>query len=457
MLYTKTQQGVVHTAPCLPLLLSQLETKPSFNLDYIQEYLLYGLQFFHQKKRETIYQNIYQLPFGHQLGDDDLDQPNIVLLDNPDAIYPSKKEAALELKKLLKNSIANSLKNSTNVAIELSGGLDSSTVAAWVREALPNKQLQAYTNGVSKLNRADYDELKYSRLVSQSLHLQQTVIDDGFQFRQVIENHAKILGSFSEVLFPLLNYRCYEIARENNIDTLFSGFGGDEMISQYATQFIRELKYAGKFWRYYYEAMRSGHVKKRLTQFFSFDHHRQKKDDPLIHLRFLKNLPDWVNRKKAYDTAQRFSKALVIGELSTHLSRRVTTSKIIAQAYGIDYQFPLLDKKLIEYYYQLPYSLKCRHGMGRYLIRHVMKDYLPRRIVKRDNKFGATAPAAEYALRQQLPKLFFERISASYQGLLADYIDIPKLISYVEKTDYLDGAIVRLLVAILMFDVVSRH
>lgn len=175
---------------------------------------------------------------------------------------------------------------------------------------------------------------------------------------------------------------------------------------------------------------------------------------PKEHLAFLKlenfsvPLSQDIN---TFPTVKAFEQALVAGSLSHHFSKRMDTSQIIASHYGINYHFPLTDLKLMNFFHGLPSGLKRRHGKGRYLMRKTLAPFLPKRIIWRNNKAGATTPAASLCYIKQLPELFLQRVSP--QGLLADYIDIPKLTAYIEKNSQsnLETGVMRLATMVMMF------
>lgn len=441
-------------------IIRKLPKKPLFNLSYLHSYLVYGPYHRHPNTKETLFKNIYHIPFGYKLSQHGtLEQ--VLQLDANNHCNINLQQALTQFRQLSIEATTENLVGSKNVALELSGGLDSSCVAALLRQCLPQQSLHAFTNGVplsipsdcpEALRKSLYDESAFSALVSKHLNLQHIIVNKGYHFADIIEKYTETLGTFSESLFPLFNHPSFEIAQQMGIDTLFSGFGGDQMVSQQANRTLTELKNKKLFWKYYYEAIRKGRIQQKLKSILSNINQPSLLAMPQDHLAFIKNLPDLTHQTQIYNTTQDYAKAFFTGDLSTHLDRRITESKIIAKYYGIKQVFPLTNYRLLEFFQNLPSTVKFRHGTGRYLFRKLMQEYLPGKIYKRKDKAGGTVPAGTFSFHQQVPTLFLETISPHSNNLLADYIDLPKLIEFVEHHTIHSSGLRSLLVSILMFN-----
>ncbi len=448
------QKGVLLTAPSLGQLLPRLETKPEFNHEYLAEYFYRGILHLHASSKETLFKNIYRAPFDYQL------EQGSLQADETGTLTPAS--AQRQFNTLLHEAVSTCLPSTGGVGLELSGGLDSSAVAALTRHFRPHQTLSAFTNGVPTTKdrptspSAGYlanlaDESYFSQTVAKHLDLQHVIINDGFHFHDIIEQYTEILGCFSEILFPIFNHRCYELARERNISVLLSGFGGDEMVSQHAKLYLRELKQNKDYLTFYYELIRSKKPQawlKLLSRKFTSV---PKSDLSFEYVNYLRT-PQTPPSVPDFPTVQAFEQALVQGQLSSHFMHRIETSQIIARHYGIEYHFPLTTPALMQYFHQLPSHLKRRHGKGRYLMRHAMRDLLPNKIVWRENKAGATTPAAWANYIRVLPELFLQRISPTHSGVMAQYVDIPRLITRFEQpAEFYDPSLLKLSLTVMMF------
>ena len=75
-----------------------------------------------------------------------------------------------------------------------------------------------------------------------------------------------------------------------------------------------------------------------------------------------------------------------------NIPERIEETSLLAKQHGIEYRYPFLDVKLVEYFYSLPSEYKYMDGMGRYLFRLAMEDILPEKIRMRFDKGGNTIP-----------------------------------------------------------------
>ena len=286
------------------------------------------------------------------------------------------------------------------------------------------------------------------------------MINDQFHFHNVIEDYTEILGSIAEVTYPLFNHRCYELAREMGVTALLSGFGGDEMVSQHATARLHELRAKKAYLHYCYEWVRSKKKKYWLTKLGLLPRQSSTLIMPTVHFPYLRMPLDSIQDDTTlhFPTVKSFEFALIQGALSTHFNRRIVTSTIIAEHYGIKHHFPLTNPAFMQFFYSLPSHMKRRHGKGRYLMRQAMRNFLPANIVWRDDKAGATVPAAWNNFTTRLPQLFMERISPDHRGICADFVDIAKLTHDIENypNDTYGRGMISLAVSVMMLAHLER-
>ena len=351
------------------------------------------------------------------------------------------------------------------LGLELSGGLDSSSVCASLRCIYSNRDLHALSHALplgynGKLKQSD--ELMYSRCVAQKFNIDHSVVRDGFHFHDILPLYANILGTFSQVLYPILNHRLFEVAKKKGVSVLFSGFGGDEIVTQQATQYLNELKSKKQC----LALIRAIGVKSCLKKSINKLLNRKQ----LFTERFIEDLSDLIQpchrnflalRNKAdfsnYPSVHAVAYDVLHGKYSGHLHARVCTSQKIAAHYGIKMRFPLLDPDLLDYWYHLPPSLLRRNGQGRWLMRQAMKGILPENVRLRRDKTASTCGAASLAFDKVLPDIFLERITPNYEGQITEYLNIQKLINLVKLPGEKSDALKRLCVCVLMVDYLDHQ
>lgn len=439
--------GIPVTGRSIPEVLNQLPFVPSFNREYLRDYFLFGFFRSGSGAQETLFEGIARVPAKNILGEEDTCPVN------------SFQEAQFVLLEQLLRAVTEVLPNEGGIGVELSGGLDSSSIAALIRKLCPTGKIFAFTHGVPRENPLGlYDETYYSRFAARALSLNQVIVEEGYSFDEILDTCTDVLGSFSEVLFPLLNYPLLEMARARGVTTLLSGFGGDEVVSQHAKLHLRELKNRGKSLLYLYERVREKKYQDWLRTFRLASAKKPIWKKPTEHLEYLhREHLQPIDALPNYQSIREQEHAFIDGALSTHWQRRIETSQILARHFDIDYRFPLADPNLMRFFHRLPSHYKRRHGKGRYLMRYCMKGLLPQPILWREDKAGATAPAAWTALVHALPELFLRRTSSNSRGIAAEYVNIPKLRKRFEKGFVDQSGVVRLAISVLMLEHLEQN
>jgi asparagine synthase (glutamine-hydrolysing) len=116
-----------------------------------------------------------------------------------------------------------------------------------------------------------------------------------------------------------------------------------------------------------------------------------------------------------------------------HVSQRLEYCSIIARKYGIEYRYPLLDIRLIEFYLSIPPRLKARNGIGRYIIRRAMEGILPEKIQWRSDKSGATIPTVFMRMINDKDKLEELICNARQNEIIQKYINLDKYEQWFTK------------------------
>jgi len=305
------------------------------------------------------------------------------------------------------------------IGVELSGGLDSSGIASVLTMLVDGKaEISAFTHSIFPEGIAQQmnqnSEIEYSTaLIEKHSSIR--------QFQITGENAEGAYNALIKALCRLhkpinLHYAMnsdilYEVAANAGASIIFSGLGGDEGITSNGAGYFNELIREGQ------------HSKLRDSIRIIASHQGRPFYLQLIKL-YLNYYAPWVLdfykkdwRKVAYRSTalqkglarkyrmkQRFidsncypHRAGVRGIqhfriMYPNIPERIEATYLLAQEYGIEYRYPFLDVKLLEYFYSLPSDYKFRDGMGRYLYRKALKENLPEKIRMRTHKGGNTIP-----------------------------------------------------------------
>ena len=91
---------------------------------------------------------------------------------------------------------------------------------------------------------------------------------------------------------------------------------------------------------------------------------------------------------------------------------------------GLEIRAPLLDHRIVEFAFRLPLELKLRNGIGKWLFRQVLYEYVPKALIDRP-KMGFAVPLAEWLrgpLKNWASDLLDQQSLASQGMLNADLV-----------------------------------
>ncbi|MCI0668425.1 MAG: asparagine synthase C-terminal domain-containing protein, partial [Methylococcaceae bacterium] len=299
----------------------------------------------------------------------------------------------------------------------LSGGLDSSTVAGYMSK-ITREPVPTYTIG---FDAEGYDETEFAKIASDHFGTRSVVKVLGPQ--DVFEAIPRIAAAYDEPFgnsSAIPTYYCAKRAREDGIQTLLAGDGGDELFAgneRYAKQMRFEL-YAGLP-----AAIRQGlericrimpavdtlGVLKKISSFirkaeiplpermesYNFLHQRDiaeifdpeflrgiDRDAPLAHLR------------KYFDkveSASKLNRMLYLDWKRTLADNDLRKVNEMCKLAGVKVAYPMLDDDLVDLSLRIPGKLKLKRGKLRYFYKFALKDFLPERILNK-SKHGFGLP-----------------------------------------------------------------
>nr|WP_321487033.1 asparagine synthase-related protein [uncultured Draconibacterium sp.] len=193
-----------------------------------------------------------------------------------------------------------------------------------------------------------------------------------------------------------------QMAEKDNIETFFSGWGGDEFVSLSLRGTVNHLFFSFK-WLSLLKYARVKGIKATILKFRTdvlplcipfglLPVYKAGKTDRSI-LRFLrfsfikKHWKQIFLHKETnpfgYGNRTRFALNLLE---SHHLPERMESWAINAERYGFEYKYPLLDKEVLDFWFSLPAEYTYKNFQPRLLYREAMKDILTEKIRIRKGK-----------------------------------------------------------------------
>jgi asparagine synthase (glutamine-hydrolysing) len=393
----------------------------------IDEYLTYQ----YVPHPNTILRGYRKLPPGHFAvwHDDRLDvrpywQPDFNV-ESP----ISEHEASERLRELFTDAVKIRLRSDVPLGAFLSGGVDSSLVAA-VMQQLSSAPIKTFNIAFPV---KEYDESRFARQVANHLQTDHHELEVSPSALEVLPQLAHYYDEPFGDSSAIPTWYVSKLTREH-VSVALSGDGGDESFAGYqrykavalAGMFdrvpaIRAL-FASRLWQ---AAPSSSRQKSRVRRFKRFCEalaasperryldwisiFNETRRAELYSDDFLSRLPDsdpamflisgW-RRAKSRDAV---TKACV-ADLTTYLPCDILTKVDIASmAHGLEVRGPFLDYRLAEFAAALPLHLRYRRGKGKRILRAAFGDLLPAEIWNRA-KMGFGVPL-DHWLRGELRPL----------------------------------------------------
>ena len=328
-----------------------------------------------------------------------------------------------------KEIIDQQLNNSNEFATHLSGGLDSSSVAMMLSHLNPDKRIDSYTYDfvMAKTNdKFKVDEKKYALDVINKGRFNPHFIR--LEYDGIFERLINDQSLFPE---PITHFNRYlELAvikkcKEDNIDTVFTGFDGDTVVS-YGQELIQKKFSENKIFEaisLYKKSMKNTQKKAKPIKLFTryyllknlpqslhmlykktkgigrfYHHHSLLSEDLKSNINYTELLSK--QRELQYDYKNGHEK-LLNSNLYTQYFEAVDTDYSYN---GIEEKHPFCDVRLMNLSLNIPLEHKFKNGVSRYLLRHSMKHLLPSSVTNRYTKSNLS-PYFFYVLDEKINEI----------------------------------------------------
>ncbi|HEU4654384.1 MAG TPA: asparagine synthase (glutamine-hydrolyzing) [Steroidobacteraceae bacterium] len=368
---------------------------------------------------DTVFENIHSLPAGHMMI---VEKGRREIKKYWDWTFPTTQPTrdrsvvsyVEELRELLIDSVRLQLRADVPVGAYLSGGLDSSVIAALVK-VYNNERLRTFSIAFED---AEFDESAFQDEMTRKLGTQHTRVvcktrDIAAAFPRVIWHTETPIVRTAPTPLMLLS----EAVRQHGYKVVLTGEGADEVFGGY--DLFKEAKIR-RFWSRFPQSKMRPRLLDRLypylknspaaTRAMTDRFYAQGMDavsDPCFA-----HLPRWSTTHRSWQFLSKEARAelgeqdyvsrartrlpsevadfLPIGrdqyvEAHTLLSGYLLNSQSdrVAMANSIEGRFPFLDHRVIEFASRLPPSLKINGLNEKYLLKRAMQDLLPPSIAKR--------------------------------------------------------------------------
>jgi asparagine synthase (glutamine-hydrolysing) len=353
----------------------------------------------------------------------------------------SSSQLQQELLEILSDATEIRLRADVPVGAYLSGGLDSSSLVALLKERVP-QTLQTFSIGFddSGLDESSHQRTVVRHLQTEHNHVQCSLDDIARVFpRTILHSESPVLRT-APAPMQLLS----RLVRQSDVKVVLTGEGADEVLGGY--DIFKEAK-VRQFWArqpqstwrpallkrlYPYLDLTTAQSAAYLKEFFGVG--LQQPQDP-----FFSHLPRWATtaqcklfysddfRKQIDGTATERLRASLPGDISRwhafnraeYMEARTLLPSYLLSSQGdrmlmassVEGRFPFLDHRLIEFANRLHPAAKMRVLTEKYLLKQAMRSRLPASIVER-HKQPYRAPDAAAFIGPQAPEYVSDLMAA---------------------------------------------
>jgi asparagine synthase (glutamine-hydrolysing) len=388
------------------------------------------------RPEETFYENIFKLPASsvlkfssiyfsysvQQYWDIDTDIQDKKITDG---------EAIEKFNQLFSTSIKRRLRSDVAIGTSLSGGLDSSAIAAISHQL----NCGGHTCFTAVFNDFEKDESAISKSVVDKFKWQQfttAITGEGLlqDWDKLCYHQEEPFGSSS----IYAQFKVFELAQKHHVKVLLDGQGADETLAGYH-----------KYYKWYWQELfrnRKLYRSKELTAakelgitesfnyknmiaayfpaFASVVMERQYLLKAIRQEDLTKEFVQLQSKEAYYTPPEHFNLNGVLQyNTCTHgLEELLRYADKNSMAHGREVRLPFLSHELVEFIFSLPAHFKIHNGWTKWLLRESMKNKLPEAITWRRDKVGFEPPqkkwmetaAMQDAIQEARKKLVNEKI-----------------------------------------------
>lgn len=428
--YCRTSESFIFGSE-IKVLLADSGMRSGFNRGGLLEFLAFG----YLSGDETFYSGVRKLMPGHLL---EIDERGNLRVEQywdlpiaPESEHRDKRYYVESYRNLLEGAVNSHLMSDVPLGVFLSGGLDSSAVAALMTQ-IRREPIETFSVGYSEQASS---ELPYARTVAQhlnSVHHEVFVSREDFfsALPKLIWHEDEPIAWPSSI--PL--FFVAQLARQR-VKVVLTGEGSDETLAGYSryaftlknlafdrayrslvpsgirrhlrdaiatsswisANFRRKLSHTslgldGESWpSFYFDNFFSAFNQKDQSDLVTDDF----QDEVAEHSAFRHVLSYW--ERSSGDLLQR----LLYTDIKTYLVELLMKQDNMSMAASVESRVPFLDHALVEWAIRVPASVQIHGTSGKWILKNAMEGLLPQSIIHR-RKLGFPTPWSGWLAGAQL-------------------------------------------------------
>jgi asparagine synthase (glutamine-hydrolysing) len=416
--YAHTEDGSLYFASEIKAIFQPGAVKPELNFKALPDYLANHAP----SGEDTLYRGVKRLLPGHTLiwrdGEIEISKYWDVSFRKTQDEKRSDSDFIAEWAELFRTSVRLRLMADVPLGMFLSGGIDSSAIAA-VMSSLVDDPIKTFSVAFAE---REANELAYARIVAEAYKTNHhEVVVSPEEFFQAL---PRLVWHEDEPLAHPSSVALYFVSllASQHVKVVLTGEGSDELLAGYGRYRKTVLNLSmGKLYRSFTPSIMREVVKggvkglptsrvrqKLLRSFLSVT--------PDIESIYFDNfavfplamqsglltdeareqigpLDPYAGVRAALEQtdAQSLLDRLLYADIKTYLHELLMKQDQMSMATSVESRVPFLDHKLVEFTCSLPERLKLRGGTTKYILREAMKGVLPEAILSR-SKMGFPVP-----------------------------------------------------------------
>lgn len=408
--------GTFYFGSEIKAILAHPDFKKELNKIGLSHYLTFGST----PAPHTLFKGVQKLPAAHYItiNGNGFDEPREYW--NPVTATTSKNEASYieEVRSLLRDSIRSQMVSDVPFGCFLSGGIDSSTNATMMSEAL-GKPVETFSVGYKDFE--DKNEFEYSREIAKKL---------GAKTHEILLDESHLNGFLKEYAYyaddPVSDQVCFplfwlsKLTRDSGVIVIQIGEGSDELFAGYdaylqwrtlqrlpkliargllnAVRMVQPSKsnmanaylYRSRngqkpFWGL---AIAFDDAAKQEVLTDEFGNRIAESSYPIIenHYKEIEKLDEGVD----------ILKQMTYIELKHRLPEfLLARADKMTMAHSVEGRVPFLDKRLVELAFNMPSDIKIKGDKPKYILKRAVEGIIPDKIIRR-KKRGFSNPIGEW-------------------------------------------------------------
>jgi asparagine synthase (glutamine-hydrolysing) len=404
---------------------------PEFNRGALAEYLAFG----YVTGSHTMFSDIRKLLPGHTLeveeqGDIRIQRYWDLSIEDGEQSLPAE-HYVRRYRDLLESSVSSHLMSDVPLGVFLSGGLDSSAVAALTRK-IRGDRIQTFSVGYGE---EAFSELRYARIVAE--HIDSEHHEVRLSREQFFESLPKLIWHEDEPIVWPSSVALYFVAKlaGERVKVVLTGEGSDETLAGYTRyawtllnsrmdrayravtpaamrDLVRRIIHDGPFSAKLHRRLEHTFLVRDGNSWpsFYYDNFFSAFDGPdqsnLLTPECLAAAGDaYAGSLEAFERSNGdLLHRLLYADINSYLIELLMKQDQMSMAASIESRVPFLDHALVEFAMKIPAKYSSHGLSGKLVLKQAVEDLLPKSIVYR-KKMGFPTPWEQWLAGSQLEGL----------------------------------------------------